>query len=591
MGGKELEQLHLPNKEILLSPPPEIKIIAITASPIKDSVEIDKQRCLIEIQEALESDDTERAKRFANSLGATLLEEEDHWQSGSSPTILAGESARTCYSSEGILFPQGYLNPRHAETTDQVIESTRKAGHLTTRQHAHFVFGVSRISRMAIHDVFHNHPFYNSEQVSQRYVAVKEGSHTVPAMKEESLAIFQENAQQQIAAYNQLREILKSTVAEEYYRLFPARENSTKFGKTSESAIAKKAQEVARYVLGIDTHAFMYHSVSALTLMRYSKASQMINVPPEAKIAIGEMVKRVAEIDPKFLREIEDPLPLEETPEFQMLKELRAPIDPNAAREFVEEFDLALDGKTSNLIGFIPEGEAILALAVRTVLGISKKGLSDQEAISWALDPSRNKALTDNLNLTTMSPISKAMHTLSYTFAKRLSHTADSQDQRHRMTPGPRPVLATHYTGEPDFLVPELIGRNPEAMAVYQKVMEETFTAINKLFYLGEPPENALLRLPNAFPVRFTEGGDLLNFRHKALMRLCFNAQREIYQATQEEVSQVSEVHPNIGKNLLAPCGTRKKAKVTPFCPEGNRFCGVTVWRAPKTEDYPKRLI
>ena len=36
-------------------------------------------------------------------------------------------------------------------------------------QHATFVFVLDNVSRLAIWSFFHAHPFYNSEQVSQRY--------------------------------------------------------------------------------------------------------------------------------------------------------------------------------------------------------------------------------------------------------------------------------------------------------------------------------------------------------------------------------------------------------------------------------------
>lgn len=106
----------------------------------------------------------------------------------------------------------------------------------------------------------------------------------------------------------------------------------------------------------------------------------------------------------------------------------------------------------------------------------------------------------------------------------------------------------------------------------------------------GEPAENALLRLQNSFPVRFVESGSLLNLRHKYLMRLCFNTQREIHYASREEVQQISQIHPNIGRWLFAPCSSRWIAHITPFCPEGERYCGQPLWNKG-TEEYPPRII
>ena len=95
--------------------------------------------------------------------------------------------------------------------------------------------------------------------------------------------------------------------------------------------------------------------------------------------------------------------------------------------------------------------------------------------------------------------------------------------------------------------------------------------------------------LPNAVAIRFTESGDLLNLRHKYAMRLCYNAQEEIWRASLEEVLQIREINPILGKYLLPPCALREMADVWPVCPEGERFCGVKVWRL-RLKDY-KRII
>ena len=91
-------------------------------------------------------------------------------------------------------------------------------------------------------------------------------------------------------------------------------------------------------------------------------------------------------------------------------------------------------------------------LAVREVFGLPASTLSDDEAIALALDPSKNKYLGETLNVTTHSKISRALFHPHYTFRKKISHTGDSQDQRHRMTPASRPILHALTLDEPDYL-------------------------------------------------------------------------------------------------------------------------------------------
>ncbi len=62
-------------------------------------------------------------------------------------------------------------------------------------------------------------------------------------------------------------------------------------------------------------------------------------------------------------------------------------------------------------------------------------------------------------------------------------------------------------------------------------------------------------------------------------MRLCCNAQEEIWKASHEEALQIRDVNPRIGPWLLPPCTLRHHATVRPVCPEGDRFCGGVVWQ------------
>ena len=111
--------------------------------------------------------------------------------------------------------------------------------------------------------------------------------------------------------------------------------------------------------------------------------------------------------------------------------------------------------------------------------------------------------------------------------------------------------------------------------------MTRTWQAIDQLLNSGVSRESALYLLPNAFPIRFEESGDLMHFHHKWVQRLCYTAQEEIWNASRDEVRQVEQRFPEIGKHLRAPCTVREAAGTKPFCPEGDRFCGIAVWRLP----------
>jgi thymidylate synthase ThyX len=77
---------------------------------------------------------------------------------------------------------------------DAIADSIYKAGHHTTLQHSSFQFTLENVSRQFIWSFLHSHPFYNSEQVSQRYVTVGPDSVTVPPLKEPALTLYRETA-------------------------------------------------------------------------------------------------------------------------------------------------------------------------------------------------------------------------------------------------------------------------------------------------------------------------------------------------------------------------------------------------------------
>jgi len=68
--------------------------------------------------------------------------------------------------------------------------ATFYSGHHTVYQHAHFEFGLENISRQFVWSFLHAHPFYNSEQQSQRYVRLDRAQAYVPPVS----LFFDENA-------------------------------------------------------------------------------------------------------------------------------------------------------------------------------------------------------------------------------------------------------------------------------------------------------------------------------------------------------------------------------------------------------------
>ena len=479
-------------------------------------------------------------------------------------------TARTCYSSKGIIGDE-----QVTEKNLGIASSIYQAGHHTTFQHAHFQFRLSNISRHFIWSFLHSHPFYNSEQVSQRYVSVADDTYAIPPLDGEALELYVDTVREQMSGYHELSKRLFPLVEHAYAKRFPPRAVAQ---PKHQRTIRKKAMEVARYVIPVATFAYMYHTISAITLLRYYRLCKQWDCPLETYLVVNRMVEELLSHDPLYARILEEPLDLEATPEAAFFTDSGDESQQLDARAFIEEFDASLDGLTSKLVSRKDNNEAILASSVREVLGIPEGRMSDVEAIDVVLNPERNRLLGESLNLRTMSKLTRALAHPHYTFRKKISHTADSQDQRHRMTPASRPLLLSHLTGEPDVITPGLVTQDDAIARRYQELCSLPYERIERLRGMGVPTEYAAYLLPNAAAVRFTESSDLASLHHKHAMRLCYNAQEEIWIASWEEARQIRDVEPRIGRYLLPPCGLRTLSKTRPVCPEGDRFCGEKVW-------------
>ena len=483
-------------------------------------------------------------------------------------------AARSCYSTR-VISPDEITEKQRLT----IGSTTFNGGHHTVFQHAHFEFGLENISRQFVWNFLHSHPFYNSEQSSQRYVRLDQVQAFIPPLAGEAQRVYLRAVERAWEFYRLLSQKLAGRTREVLYDVWKINDRSPeKRRKRIDRQVEKKAIEVARYVLPIAALTSMVHTLSGVALHRLHRMRNSGDTPYETGLVIDQMVERVQEIDPQFFERIGDgPLEEEKIPETRLV----AGGGPSEAAQARREFDRDLGSKTSRMISASPGAESTVARSFRYLLGLSEKQMNDDQALDELLNPARNRYRLETLDLAVHSPMMRALHHVSFTFLKKLSHTADSQDQRHRMVPASRPMLAATDCPEPDYIVPGLVRGNPEVEDIYRQAMEEAWSAKNRLLELGVPPSLAIYVLPNATSVRMVESGSLLHLIHKWTMRTCFNAQEEIYQASMEELEQVRQEHPRLARYIGPPCVVRK-GNAYPVCTEGSHFCGVKVW-----ENFP----
>lgn len=492
---------------------------------------------------------------------------------------IAATSAFQCYSP-GI----AVMKPREDEKALATAAGTLKGGHHTTRLHTNYTFKLIGVTRSATHDFFHYTPFYNTTQQSQRYVEARAGNYQVPGnLPEQQRNLFVDSADFANQQYFVLLENLRPVVETRLRRMYPAG------GEVAEKRLSEKAvkicQEVARYVLPIGQLTIYDHTLSELQLLRIFRASQMPHFTDEARYVIGQMIGQVAKVDPTILTELRKPL----LPKNIVKDDMG--IEERYLTEQADEFDSNLTGRLSKMEA-PADVRTILVRAGRNILGMPSSQISDKEVLALMMDPKNNSWLADVYETGMFDPLTSCLREVSLTFETKLSHTADSQRQRHRRTPGSTPPITTLYRdGSADYVTPMVIREDSRLSELYRQMMSKIYDNVESAIEAGIPRQESLLLLPNAQTVRVTEQGDLFDWFHRWKQRLCLTAQEEIFFISLDQVEQVARVLPEAGEMLLAPCGLRQRAEIKPRCPEGSRWCGQPVYNLTINDYKESRLV
>ncbi len=492
-------------------------------------------------------------------------------------TTIAGQSGRTCYSAN-IQFPSDYRHKsdKYRQVTDGVVRSTREAGHLTTRQHVHYTFALEGVSRLAV-NFFHSHPHYNSEEMSQRYVTIKNKELISPQTENPETAALLESARiGLISGYEEITASLTPLALSELQARFPGRKGE-RYQEFFEKEAQKKAQEVARYLLPLGTPTNLYHTISELTLVRLYHLSETLPNGTEAKAIVQAMVDTVAAIDPSIIDEIGKPYP----------KPYSHTLAQPLPKEAKTNFDLAMTDSFS-LQDTHPNFISSLARSVQLTLGLD---IPEEELIGLLLDPKQNSLISSVWGETVLDQLGLCLNQVHLTGLVSLSHTANYQLHRHRGFTHTEPLILD-IPDLDDIVIPALIKTNSEIEKRYLEIHHQHLQTLHQLQEQGVSLQELQYLLPNSTRVRKQISGPLGSYLHFIKSRTCLNAQEEIYQIAVQLTQQLSILEPSLVPylNQPAPCGLRNRASITPYCPEGSRFCGIKIWDL-NISDYPQRTI
>lgn len=453
-------------------------------------------------------------------------------------TNTIASSARTCYSSSGLVEPEKSQDwPRKESLIDDLMDS----GHHTTLQHSYITLGIKGASRHFVWRFLHSHQYYNSEQVSQRYTSVKPEHFFYPSLESKDViaGIYEKSYKTYSLLVDKLTPIMEGVLP-----------------KFKKDQAKKKAQEMARYVLPVGTSTDLYHTINIATALRYIAAAKNFT---ECRSEINNFIDQ--------------------------LKTILIGID----QTFKILIETAEKEKVSEPFEFYDNYYAINALQNslhwddRDVVKVYDITTTNIDLFGHRFNTS---AFADILASNQIQ--SGPEHLDGFSSLIKLSLTADAQNQRHRRSVGYRPPISLKVVTdnennsreylEIDYYTPEVIKNNSECFEIYNHFMNEVYDDILKVTR-EYGWDDAIYLLPNAHNIFIVEKNDFAAFFHKSKMRLCWNAQQEIYDITLSQIIQLRALGLKFMDYFGAPCHVRSRLGIAPTCPEGSRFCGTKVWK------------
>src|SRR5690348_14132777 len=315
------------------------------------------------------------------------------------PFDSAMAAARTCYSPR-LIGPDEITEKQRVT----IGSGTYYGGHHTVYQHAHFEFGLENVSRQFVWSLLHSHPFYNSEQQSQRYVRLDRAQAYVPPHDATNpnfgpaeRELYENAVARAWQRYRELTAVLQPGAREILADIWHVSGMShPKRIQKVERQSEKRAIEIARYVLPVAAFTTMVHTLSGIVLHRLFRMQAASDTPAEARQVIGQMAERVREIDPQFFDRFDNE-PMDEPPEWNQVA--------RDGEKFAREFDAQLGNLTSRLIDYSPRAIQAVAEAYRAVMGLTAAECPDAEALDRMLNPARNPYRRETLNVGVHAPM------------------------------------------------------------------------------------------------------------------------------------------------------------------------------------------
>lgn len=423
----------------------------------------------------------------------------------------AEDAARMCYNSKS----------KNKKCDINFLIDRLKTGHLTIFQHGNITFKLSNISRYIVSEFFHHHRFYNTSQLSQRYVKVNESQFYIPCwLNEEQKLLYKNIANKMYHLYEEMTIKIQNDMA----------------SHIKDSQKKRKAQEAARYILPIGTYTEMYHTIDMATLLKYTQEAKVTN-SHELKDIIEKMNIEVCKIYPEWNNII-----------------------------------LSLDAPTNETLLTLKAGNFSLE---KTKVS-SKVIQSEDRPCDLCVNIKKiNQVVSSPLSMYDIDDTISSFNAYNIKTIKTMSHAAHSQNQRHRTSKihiQKMDMMLTRATLKYINPIDLMQGVSQDVQNYFDECMQSIYEDLAN-FCRHADIHAATYLLPNAIAVDVSENTGFGDYIFKMKNRLCFCAQDEIREISNIESKKINQFVTFSNKILLPPCASRSIAELNIICPENNEDC------------------
>lgn len=437
------------------------------------------------------------------------------------PVGRAHQAARTCYFSGSVELDP---NLKHSAIADDCIKSK----HLSVHQHTYVTLEIEAISRFFCSAVLYSQPYYQASQQSLRYVKLD----SILGSSDENNPIKHDN----LDAYNTAFELFSQPVADAYAKIWKSKANTPE-GKLE---IRRGTQELARYTLPIGTLTNLTYTVDLVTLAQILAFCEAVGTKVQDKLHFFEWQQA------RDFRNL-------------VLDSIEERYSYNLITSLIEKF------KTEETNPYIRDFKLTLA---QNPLYILLGDISSRVQVFHAED---NDYISANLTC---------------------SHAVFCQLQRHRSI---KPKFSFNYSyvveeyGTPNwYYLPTFRVISPvksqELSEKFLAIIQNLYETVNKDRFKEVNPIAEFEKLPLCTAQNLSFHATVSEVSSLASKRLCLRAQNEatrVILSLNEAYARAEEIDEN-KLYFKAPCTYNAENDIKPICPEGKRFCGVTVWKNPK---------